>query len=80
MKMTPLYADMSVEGWVTKVTDKRVFLACEMKLPSGEVAVSGVGEFAILKKETIESLYSNHFGPNDLEKLKHIKWAKGHAR
>lgn len=80
MKMTPLFEDMSVEGWVTKTTDKRVFTSCELRLPSGEVAVTGEGEFAILKRETVEALYSDRFAAQNLEKLKHIKWAKGHAR
>ncbi|MES2963894.1 MAG: PaaI family thioesterase [Bdellovibrionota bacterium] len=79
-KMTPLYVDMSVEGWITKTTEKRVFTASEMRLPTGEVVVTGQGEFAILKKELVESLYSERFGPEDLEKLKNFRWAKGHAR
>lgn len=79
-KMTPLYSDMSVEAWITSVTDRRVHVAAEMKLPNGEVSVTGTGEFAILRREQVERLYSDRFGPGDLEKMKTIKWAKGHAR
>jgi acyl-coenzyme A thioesterase PaaI-like protein len=80
MKMTPLFTDLSVEGWITKITDRRVYVASEMKLPGGEVAVTGTGEFAILRREQVESLYSDRFGPRELAKLANIRWAKGHAR
>lgn len=76
VQMTPLLTDLVVEARITSVTDRRVSIESEIKLPTGEVCVRGFGEFARLSHEKAAFFDTNEHDPNGILKNPNLKWAK----
>ncbi len=80
LQMSPLKVDLHIEAKITSATDRRVFIACELKTPDGVSCVRGKGEFAILSQKKIGALGAEKFDPQGLLKNPNLKWAPDDAR
>ena len=80
LHMSPLKVDLHIEAKITSVTDRRVFIACELKTPEGHACVRGKGEFAILSQKKMSALSAEKFDPLGLLKNPNFKWASDDAR
>jgi acyl-coenzyme A thioesterase PaaI-like protein len=76
LRMSPLYVDLHIESKITSVTNDRLMIDAQVKLPTGETCVAGRGTFAMLTREQGENFVKRGIDPGGFLKGVELKWAK----